>query len=193
MGLQPTNRTSGHSRGLDLIAYYQALIEADLREQTRVPAGQLAPTEAKQTGWELHQKGLDLESRQDLTTEKRRKGWSQFLDRHRIDEDSAMQQDAERMHVRAPLHVPANVQATVATNQTLEAKDAIQGSGRRSIPKRSVGRGSLVGRTDANAHVEAHASAGRTGSGSAKKLGVNEGTMHRPQGFGGGRGAFVFT
>jgi hypothetical protein len=171
-------------------------MEADLRGTSKVngvePAGRVVETEEKKSGWELHQRGLELEGRQDLATEKRRKNWSQFLHKHTVDEDAGLLHDAERLHIRSPLNVPVNVQQTVAQNQTRETRDAIEGSGRRSIPKRSIGRGALVGRTEGNQHVEAQAGASKS-DGQALKLGVRDATVHRPQGFGARNGTFVFT
>lgn len=68
---------------------------------------------------------------------------------------------------------------------TTESRDAIQGRPHRSIPKGSVGRGAIAPRTQPSTHVDTH---GRSGS-LAVKLGAQSTVLHRPQGFGGGRGS----
>lgn len=63
---------------------------------------------------------------------------------------------------------------------TTEAREAIQGRPHRAIPKGAVGRSGLTSQARES---------GQASGGVRVKLGAQDTVLHRPQGFGGGRGS----
>jgi hypothetical protein len=168
VGLGRIVLTSAQDRRLDLVAYYTALMEADHRAV-------------------VQKSGAKAEAREEKKVDRSRRDWRGSQSTQDLAEDQVLVADGATRHLRNTQFVPQAVPLIVAEKQGKETRDAIQGSGRRSIPKGSVGRGSMADRTQQSLHVDA---SGRTGG--TTTLGPQKTTLHRPQGFGGKSGAITF-